>query len=300
VTWPHPQRRGADLITLWDAAHGWGYGDLTSSSQGDSAAEAGWWGTRVYRVGVRGRDELLLRQSRGMAYDYSLRRIYDAPRRREILQSSPEMPPVLSKAEFEAKINRVARQYSRMRKSEKLMDADALDYMVHSSWAEMTSDWRNAVIFWLERLTTREMALGELHPDCYAYFEGVWLDDVKEHRAYFRWLGVRAEEYWTPPHLRDRHYFIACEELRDDLINEGVKERTSSFPEAKAYIRQKCLAEGGGFSLQKCGDLIARKEKRIRGSVASARTVAETFTKTTMNGLFPQSRTGTAKPSRRS
>jgi hypothetical protein len=203
------------------------------------------------------------------------------------LQSSPEMPPVLSKAEFEAKINRVARQYSRMRKSEKLMDADALDYMVHSSWAEMTSDWRNAVIFWLERLTTREMALGELHPDCYAYFEGVWLDDVKEHRAYFRWLGVRAEEYWTPPHLRDRHYFIACEELRDDLINEGVKERTSSFPEAKAYIRQKCLAEGGGFSLQKCGDLIARKEKRIRGSVASARTVAETFTKNYYEWIIP-------------
>jgi hypothetical protein len=153
--------------------------------------------------------------------------------------ATPQNRRRVPESEFHKSIEVVARGLSRERKVERLLDLNVID-QIPSTEEEQATDWRNAVIFWADRLMTRAHALGDLERSSYKHFEGVWLGQVREHRAYFQWINGRdSQTFWTSQYSRELHYLWACEELRDFLVSGGSKEPLESFSEAKLYLQEK-------------------------------------------------------------
>jgi len=169
----------------------------------------------------------------------------------------------IPETEFHKMIEQVARGLSRQRKAEPLGDPVALDRMP-STGAEMETDWRHAVVFWLDYFMIRGRGLGELDSACYYHFENIWLEDVKEFWAYFHWINTREEEvFWTPRAKREAHYNRACDALRAALVSPGAKAPPDSFSRPEQYIRNKYLP-GGTPSGPDVDALIRRKAERIK------------------------------------
>jgi hypothetical protein len=195
----------------------------------------------------------------------------------------------MPESRFRKSIDVVARDLSRMRKAEKLNYAN-LDEAIQSTPDEMLADWRHAVIFWIDRLMTRALSIGELDSACYSHLEGIWIDQIKEYRAYHYWIQARHEgTFWTPREHRDRHYFWACEELRDALVNPGCKEPAATFSEPQHYIRTGYLADGGTVWGPRINELIDAKAQRLAPKMGwdSARTCAKGFVTAFYQSITP-------------
>jgi hypothetical protein len=170
----------------------------------------------------------------------------------------------MPESELRRKISTFALDLSRMRKAEKLLEHSYLDECVRSSPEETEADWRHALIFWIDQLMTRSLALGDLESACYWHFEGIWIDQIKQHRAYHFWIYGRNDgSYWTPGDQREDHYFQACEELRDLFVNPGCKESIQSFSEPRLYLQRNYLAQDGTATGPQIAQLIELKAQRL-------------------------------------
>lgn len=203
-------------------------------------------------------------------------------------QQSPRRMPESS---LRRKISTFALELSRMRKAEKLLEHSYLDECVRSSPEEMEADWRHAVIFWIDELMTRSLALGDLDSACYSHFEGIWIDQIKQHRAYHFWIHGRNDDgsYWTHSHQRDEHYFWACEELRDLMVNPGCKESIESFSEPRLYLQKNYIAQDGSIAGPQADRLIDLKAQRLVNKLGwnAARQCAARFVTNFYGNIIP-------------
>src|ERR1051325_104496 len=137
-------------------------------------------------------------------------------------------PSLISESQFSKSIAAIARDNSRFRKAEKLLNHAYLDEAITSTPEEVTADWRNSILFWIDRLVTGVLPLERLHSGCYWHLEGIWTEQIKEYRPYHCWLQQRTDEtYWNSQQGQKQHYFWACEELRSSLITSGYKNPPS-------------------------------------------------------------------------
>ncbi len=203
---------------------------------------------------------------------------------------TPQKPRRMPESYLRQRIAAVARDFSRLRKAERLLEHSYLDEAVPSNADAMQADWRHAVIQWIDWLMTRSVNLGDLNAECYWHFEGIWIDQIKQHRAYCYWTQARSEgDYWTPPDNRDRHYFMACEDMRDLLVNPGCKEPAETFSEPQRYIREKYLTDGGTAHGPRIDWLIDSKAHRLRQKMSydAAHQCAAKFVATFYENIIP-------------
>ena len=124
----------------------------------------------------------------------------------------------------------------------------------------MEADRRVAeVMFALRVLEGKVNLAAQLKSASFKHLENVWLRDVKKFRAYRISQDEKdaANRYDTL-----RNYYAACEELRGQLVNPGIKGTPKEFAEAKAYLTNNYLDDVRVDASKKaCGLVEARAAK---------------------------------------
>ena len=145
---------------------------------------------------------------------------------------------------------------------------------IPSTPGEIQADWRQACLLYVDGFTVRAFEIQDVEPDCYRFLEGVWVDELKELLAYYKWLKGGID--WTTDVIRERQYFEACEELQNRLVNPACKA-VASDSAVKQYLNNTYFRDGilGG---EKTEGLIARKAARLSpGSRHCAKELVQTF-----------------------
>jgi hypothetical protein len=159
---------------------------------------------------------------------------------------------------------------SRIRKAQAILTQGGpirfLDRAIPSTDAEREADWNHAVTVWTERVMwDRDFNLERFDENCYGYFEGIWLEDIKQRIAYLKWVDVGGE--LTSNASRQGFYFQACDELRKRLADPQYKQPHHG----RAVQRLEALNHGVLRAA-----LVSRKATRT-GSQKSAETFVSEF-----------------------
>jgi hypothetical protein len=158
---------------------------------------------------------------------------------------------------------------SRLRKAEAFVNLPALDEMVPSSPEQMDADWRHASIVVATTVMTGRLHLSDLDAECYPRLEAVWLDDIRQHIAYFNWINSREDVgFWSPQDLRQGHYHDACLEVRNLLVDRKVKDRLENFAPVRGYMSERYLDEFQHFNGEHSASLAELKAAHIGASAA--------------------------------
>src|SRR5437016_3956651 len=87
-------------------------------------------------------------------------------------------------------VKAMARHLSIQRKIDQLHDAQFFENIPSTTW-QMDQDWHNACVYWAKKFISCELRLSAFDRATYELLEGVWLDEVKQHIAYLRWVTGR-------------------------------------------------------------------------------------------------------------
>ena len=163
---------------------------------------------------------------------------------------------------------------SRQRKCRDILFKSNLDYFldnaVNSSDAEMTSDWHHACVCWVDGLMTGRLKIESLQVDSFRLLDRVWIDDLKKHLAYCRWLDSHSDD--DSAAFRENHYFNACQTLRDRLVNEAGKATKAARLVVLEYAKQRIVTADAKQAL------VDAKQKRLpAGSPPLAKAYVHTF-----------------------
>jgi hypothetical protein len=102
----------------------------------------------------------------------------------------------------------------------------------------------------------------EVHPDLYPCFEDVWLEDVKQLKAYSLYKEKVRIDIGQVLGSEMDDYFSACKEIREILIDIDIKAPKKRFLPVKIYIENNYLKDGK-LDLNKCFDKVQAKAYRI-------------------------------------
>ena len=80
-----------------------------------------------------------------------------------------------------------------------------------------------------------------LGPKTYRYLEAVWLEEVKEVKAYFLWKNNVAT---SAPDDCDRNYLAACEQLRKGVLDPSTKAWPTTTQPSRDYLQEQYLTNG--------------------------------------------------------
>ena len=93
----------------------------------------------------------------------------------------------------------------------------------------------------------------------YYRLEKYWLKDIKDFRAYFVWQN-RGGEFNDKD--REKDYLLACDHIRDMLVNDQIKALPIEFGEAKQYLERQYL-NGSKVDEGKAREIIKIKANRL-------------------------------------
>lgn len=156
----------------------------------------------------------------------------------------------------------LARQISRERKADAIVNFALLD-RIPSTTVEMETDWRNAAIQIALNVMSATPPLSDLATECFPYLENIWADELKEYLAFFNWIGMREQNFWSSQENRTKHYHDGCDKLRGLLADRQVKDRVENFAPIKEYIGKRYLDEYKHFDPELAGPLIDCKVARL-------------------------------------
>jgi hypothetical protein len=111
-----------------------------------------------------------------------------------------------------------------------------------STTQEMVQDWHNAETMLVSNILDGSLNfVTRISPETYPLLEQIWLDDVKQLRAYIYWQnGVKVFD----PEDSMQDYFIQCQHLRRMLIDPVIKASPSKLGKPLSYITEKYLVNG--------------------------------------------------------
>lgn len=173
----------------------------------------------------------------------------------------PAQTRVFTNVEVEKWLGDKAYELSRIRKVNYLLrEVDALQKRMPSTPEEMEQDWRNAQVeFASQVLDGKINFVKQIASNSYRRLEEVWLQEVKQLRAFIIWEG-RGCPWSDDGGVAD--YFRACEQMRDLLVDPGIKGRLpDDFAEAKSYLELNYLDKGGRLDPEKPGTQSLLKSK---------------------------------------
>jgi hypothetical protein len=135
---------------------------------------------------------------------------------------------------------------------------------IPSTPEDMVKDWYDTNVLFASKVLEGAINMAQqLAYQSYWRLETVWLSDVKAAKAYFIWER-REDKLIGTSH--DSDYAMACDEIRDMLVNPAIKATSEDFDEAKMYLIDRYLnAERGIFDplKPKADELIRAKAYRI-------------------------------------
>jgi hypothetical protein len=195
----------------------------------------------------------------------------------------------VSEAELNSLRGTLARQISRERKADAMLNYVLLD-RIPSTREEMEADWRNAAIQIALDIMSGMPPLSDLSPECFPHLEEIWADELKEFIAFFNWIALREQVYWSPEEMRKRHYHDGCNKLRGWLSDRQVKDRLENFASIKKYIADEYLDEYQHFDPELARPLIDRKAARLSARInreSGGETYANEFSRKYYGNIIP-------------
>jgi hypothetical protein len=168
-----------------------------------------------------------------------------------------------SEKELDNLFSTLAFQQSMSRRTNVLLQRVGLAQMLLSTDEERNQDWRDAsIIFAAQVLEGSLHFTRQMGPESYWRLESVWLTDVKKAKAFFIW---ERRENRPESGFDKADYYAACEEIRQMLVNRGIKGTLEEFEDVKGYLEEKYLDDQGRFDPRKkeAHALLSTKARKV-------------------------------------
>ncbi|MDJ0650568.1 MAG: hypothetical protein QNJ60_17890 [Xenococcaceae cyanobacterium MO_188.B19] len=135
--------------------------------------------------------------------------------------------------------------------------------LIPSSREEILADWYSACTYFSSKILEGKLDLPTLvKSELYDCLEKVWLEDVKQLKAYQIWRSI--EDRWiSENHIREDYYYQACNQIADSLVDPYIKAPPSRFEALQDYLKNHYLTDEGKLDENKSHNLIERKAYRI-------------------------------------
>ena len=181
--------------------------------------------------------------------------------RREILDSlSPKLLSSSSKREISKEyLLRDAYYLGEARKERLILEnRRRIHQLIPSNPEEVNADWYKACTYFCSKVLEGKIVFSsEVTSELYPCLEGVWLEDLKQLKAYDVWQ-ENGDGWNSDESLMKSYYFKACKQLADSLSASYIRAPLCWFGDLEGYLKKNYLTDE-----KKLYDLTKRKFDRL-------------------------------------